>query len=88
MNSILGNSASWSTGGPGKGMRARTTINMMNCIASIESAAAYNNHYTDCGLFGLRVGGWRGGSDELISSVIKELRRTIEPMTYEEFRRG
>ena len=66
MNSILGNSASWSTGGPGKGMRARTTINskyinnniVMNCVASIESAGAVNNHYTDSGLFGLKVSGW------------------------------
>ena len=27
LNTLLGSSSSWSTGGPGKGMRARTTIN-------------------------------------------------------------
>jgi processing peptidase subunit alpha len=59
MNTLLGQSSSWSTGGPGKGMRARTTINLMNKVAAIELANSVNNHYSDTGVFGLHISGWK-----------------------------
>lgn len=63
---VLGESSSWSTGGPGKGMRARTTLNrkrgidqtvVMNRVASVELANTINHHFTDSGLFGLHLSG-------------------------------
>lgn len=54
LNTLLGNSSSFSTGGPGKGMHARTTKNMLNKLFYIESASAINHHFSDSGLFGIK----------------------------------
>jgi processing peptidase subunit alpha len=49
---LLGNSQSFSSGGPGKGMHARTT-RMLNTTYYLNSAGAVNSLFTDTGLFGL-----------------------------------
>lgn len=53
---LLGNSQSFSSGGPGKGMHARTTY-MLNSTYFLNSAAAVNTVFTDSGVFGLQVTG-------------------------------
>ena len=54
---ILGNSSSFSSGGPGKGMHARTTKNLLNNCYFINSAGCINSLFTDSGLFGLEATG-------------------------------
>ena len=63
---------SFSTGGPGKGMHSRTTKNrinfflkinfffkysVLNGISFVQSAGCVNHHFSDSGLFGLKISG-------------------------------
>lgn len=49
-------------------MRARTTINLMNRIASIESASAINTHFIETGLCGIKVSGDASDVDIIIDT--------------------
>lgn len=53
----MGNSSSFSTGGPGKGMHSRTSKNLLNRLFYIESASTINHHFSDAGVFGIKVSG-------------------------------
>ncbi|CAD8139194.1 unnamed protein product [Paramecium octaurelia] len=88
LNQILGSSSSWSTGGPGKGMRSRTTLNLMQSIQSVEEAAGVSQVFSDAGIFGLRVQGSPSSKQELYESLIYEFRQLGQPMSDEEFQRG
>ena len=57
LNTLLGSSSSFSTGGPGKGMHARTTKNLLNKLHYVDSAQAVNFNFSDSGLFGLQISG-------------------------------
>ncbi len=72
INTILGSSSSFSTGGPGKGMHSRTTKNsililelinlifnekVLNALYYVESASAINHHFQETGLFGIKISG-------------------------------
>lgn len=57
LSAVLGNSSSFSSGGPGKGMHARTSKNLLNKHSFIDSARAVNFNFSDAGLFGLCVTG-------------------------------
>ncbi|CAK75154.1 unnamed protein product (macronuclear) [Paramecium tetraurelia] len=88
LNQILGSSSSWSTGGPGKGMRSRTTLNLMQSISSVEEASGVSQLFSDAGIFGLRVQGPPTSKQELYSCLIDEFRQLGQPMSDEEFLRG
>lgn len=88
VNTILGNSSSFSTGGPGKGMHSRTSMNMLNRLHFIESASSVNHHFTDSGLFGLRVSGPHQFANNLIQSTVDELKKLGDPIDDVEFLRG
>lgn len=66
LNTLLGSSSSFSTGGPGKGMHARTTKNLLNKLHYVDSANAINFNFSDTGLFGLAV---TGPSSNVIMTV-------------------
>ncbi|CAD8135457.1 unnamed protein product [Paramecium pentaurelia] len=88
LNQILGSSSSWSTGGPGKGMRSRTTLNLMQSIQSVEEASGISQVFSDAGILGLRVQGPPTSKQELYSCLIDEFRKLGQPMSDEEFLRG
>lgn len=50
---LLGGGGSFSAGGPGKGMYSRLYTNVLNQHGWVESCIAFNNSYTDSGLFGI-----------------------------------
>jgi processing peptidase subunit alpha len=54
---MMGSASSFSSGGPGKGMHSRCTRNLLNQVESVEKASFINEHYDQCGLFGLAIGG-------------------------------
>jgi processing peptidase subunit alpha len=66
---LLGNSSSFSSGGPGKGMHARTTKNMLNSTNYINSAACINSLFTDSGLFGLEAAGSYQDANKLVVKI-------------------
>ena len=58
INTLFGNATSFSSGGPGKGMHARATKNLLHAKTYVESAGAINHLYSDVGLFGIKVSGY------------------------------
>jgi len=75
INTILGNSSSFSTGGPGKGMHSRSTKNLVNNYYYVESASSFNQHFRETGLFGIKISGPNGNCNELIDAAILELKQ-------------
>ncbi len=57
LNTLFGSSASFSSGGPGKGMHSRATKHLLNRVAYVDAANALNIGFTDIGLFGLTLSG-------------------------------
>lgn len=57
LNTLVGSSSSFSTGGPGKGMWARATKNLLNKHSFVDAASCLNFTFSDSGLFGLSVTG-------------------------------
>ena len=53
LQTLLGGGGSFSAGGPGKGMYSRLYTNVLNQHGWVESCVAFNNSYTDSGLFGI-----------------------------------
>ena len=53
LQTLLGGGGSFSAGGPGKGMYSRLYTNVLNQHHWVESCVAFNNSYTDSGLFGI-----------------------------------
>jgi processing peptidase subunit alpha len=53
LQTLLGGGGSFSAGGPGKGMYSRVYTNVLNQHGWVESCMAFNNSYTDSGLFGM-----------------------------------
>jgi mitochondrial-processing peptidase subunit alpha len=53
LQTLLGGGGSFSAGGPGKGMYSRLYTKVLNQHAWVESCVAFNNSYTDSGLFGI-----------------------------------
>lgn len=53
LQTLLGGGGSFSAGGPGKGMYSRLYTNVLNKHGWVESCVAFNNSYTDSGLFGI-----------------------------------
>ncbi len=57
LNALLGNTISYSCGGPGSGLHSRTATNLLNKYSYVDSAQAINFNFSDSGLFGLTVTG-------------------------------
>ena len=57
LNTLMGSSASFSTGGPGKGMHSRATKHLLNRLSFVDSANALCTCFSDSGLFGLILSG-------------------------------
>ncbi|KRX09676.1 P-loop containing nucleoside triphosphate hydrolase [Pseudocohnilembus persalinus] len=88
INTILGNSSSFSVGGPGKGMHSRTSQNLLNKVFYIESASSVIEQFTDSGLFGIKLSGDPQYKDDLIKVGINELKKLTEPIHDVELQRG
>jgi len=50
---MLGGGASFSAGGPGKGLFSRLYTNVLNRYYWVQNATAFNVQYEDVGLFGV-----------------------------------
>ena len=84
---IFGQSSSFSSGGPGKGMHSRTT-RVLNRISYLDHFAVTPEPFSDSGLFSFVASGDIGSLEpmaHIVSKVITESREDIGP---EEFERG
>jgi len=89
-NALLGQSSSFSTGGPGKGMHARTTKNLLNNpkYPFIDSARSLNFHFSDSGLFGLNVSGLASNGNDILSALVGEIKGLTQKIPADELQRA
>jgi len=88
LNNLLGSSASFSTGGPGKGMHARATKNLLNKLHYVDSANTINFNFSDSGLFGLSLTGPASNGQDLLRALVSELRGLADNIPGEELERA
>lgn len=74
VNTLLGNSQSFSTGGPGKGIHCRASTNLLNKHSFVDSAHPINFNFSDSGLFGISVTGAASNANELLQVSADELK--------------
>lgn len=69
LHMMLGGGASFSAGGPGKGLWSRLYGNVLNQYPWVQNATAFNVQYEDTGFFGI-LGASGGENVEHLTSVI------------------
>ncbi|KAF8454362.1 Metalloenzyme, LuxS/M16 peptidase-like protein, partial [Terfezia claveryi] len=73
LQTLLGGGGSFSAGGPGKGMYSRLYTHVLNKYGWVESCAAFNNSYTDSGLFGISASCAPNTGHAIIDVICREL---------------
>ena len=74
LQTLLGGGGSFSAGGPGKGMYSRLYTNVLNQHGWVESCAAFNNSYTDSGLFGISASCTPQHAWQMLEVMCRELQ--------------
>jgi len=75
LNTMMGGGASFSAGGPGKGMYTRLYQNILNRYGYVQSASVFNAFYNDTGLFGVYGAAPAEGMGELTSVICDEMKK-------------
>ena len=79
LQTLLGGGGSFSAGGPGKGMYSRLYTNVLNQNGWVESCVAFNNSYTDSGLFGISASCSPHRTWQMLEVMCRELQNlTLE----------
>ncbi|KXT09683.1 hypothetical protein AC579_9981 [Pseudocercospora musae] len=73
LQTLLGGGGSFSAGGPGKGMYSRLYTNVLNQYGWVESCVAYNQAYTDSGLFGISASCATAFVPRMLDTMAREL---------------
>lgn len=79
LQTLLGGGGSFSAGGPGKGMYSRLYTNVLNQHGWVESCVAFNNSYTDSGLFGISA----SCSPTRTADMLEVMCRELKSLTYD-----
>ncbi|KAK3322212.1 peptidase M16 inactive domain-containing protein [Apodospora peruviana] len=74
LQTLLGGGGSFSAGGPGKGMYSRLYTNVLNQHGWVESCVAFNQSYTDSGLFGITASCMPGRTPHMLQVMCRELQ--------------
>jgi len=83
LNTVMGGGASFSAGGPGKGMYTRLYQNILNRFAYVEAASAFSAFYNDTGVFGIYCAAPSEGVGQLAQVVCEEmtnLTKAVSPV--------
>ena len=75
LQTLLGGGGSFSAGGPGKGMYSRLYRNVLNQHGWVESCVAFNNAYTDSGLFGISASCYPQRAGRMLDVMCEELQK-------------
>jgi len=75
LNTMMGGGASFSAGGPGKGMYTRLYQNILNRHGHVQAASVFNAFYNEGGLFGVYGAAPAEGMGELTSAICDELKK-------------
>ncbi|KAF8465325.1 peptidase M16 inactive domain-containing protein [Kalaharituber pfeilii] len=76
LQTLLGGGGSFSAGGPGKGMYSRLYTQVLNQHGWVESCIAFNNSYTDSGLFGIAASCVPNAGHALVDVIMRQFRNT------------
>lgn len=74
LQTLLGGGGSFSAGGPGKGMYSRLYTQVLNQHGWVESCVAFNNSFTDSGIFGIAASCTPGKVGSMIDVMCRELQ--------------
>jgi processing peptidase subunit alpha len=88
LNTMMGGGASFSAGGPGKGMYTRLYQNILNRYPSVEAASVFNAFYAGTGLFGVYGAAPAGAMGSLVAALVDELKKMTGAISEEELSRA
>ncbi len=74
LQTLLGGGGSFSAGGPGKGMYSRLYTHVLNQHGWVESCVAFNNSFTDSGIFGIAASCTPGKVGNMVDVMCRELQ--------------
>lgn len=81
LQTLLGGGGSFSAGGPGKGMYSRLYTNVLNQHGWVESCVAFNQSYTDSGVFGISG----SCSPARVADMLEVMCRELDSLTLSGF---
>jgi processing peptidase subunit alpha len=76
LHTLMGGGGSFSAGGPGKGMYSRLYTEVLNNHGWVENATAFNNCYSDSGIFGV----YGATEPKHVSSLVQVLAVQLKGM--------
>jgi processing peptidase subunit alpha len=88
LNTLMGGGASFSAGGPGKGMYTRLYQNILNRYPSVEAATVFNAFYNGTGLFGVYGAAPAASMGSLCAALVDEMKKTAGTIGQEELSRA
>ena len=88
LNTMMGGGASFSAGGPGKGMYTRLYQNILNRYGYVQAASVFNAFYNDAGIFGVYGAAPADGMGELTAVICDELKKMTSSISDVELARA
>eukprot|EP00962_Isochrysis_galbana_P053823 scaffold25318_cov117-Isochrysis_galbana.AAC.3 len=85
---MMGGGASFSAGGPGKGMYTRLYTNILNRYPFVTAASVFNSFYNDVGVFGVYGATSASCMGQLVSVLCKEMAGMGSGVSSEELARA
>jgi len=88
LNTMMGGGASFSAGGPGKGMYTRLYQNILNRYPTVEAASVFNAFYAGTGLFGVYGAAPAQSMGSLVAALVDEMKKMTGAISAEELARA
>ena len=74
LQTLLGGGGAFSSGGPGKGMHSRLYTEVMQQHHYVENCMAFNEQYSDAGMFGVYMSGAAQDAGKLVEIIHQQLK--------------
>merc|ERR1719424_1280045 len=88
LNTLMGGGASFSAGGPGKGMYTRLYQNILNRYPMVQAASVFNAFYNETGLFGVYGAAPAESMGSLVAALCDEMKKMSAGISAEELDRA
>jgi len=88
LSTLMGVGASFSAGGPGKGMYTRLYQNILSRHPSVEASTVFNAFYRESGLFGVYGAAPPEAMGSLVAAIVDELKKMAGPISDVELSRA
>jgi processing peptidase subunit alpha len=88
LNTLMGGGASFSAGGPGKGMYTRLYQNILNRYPFVQAASVFNAFYNETGIFGVYGAAPSQEMGSLVAAIVDECKKMAGPISDVELSRA